>query len=226
MPSQTHAQPPLPAQTDSVEIIVVDGGSSDDTVKRAQALGARVILSSPGRARQMNSGTQVAKAKWLVFLHADSILPQSYAANVFEAFFDQRTVAGAFSLQSDAPSAALSMINWLVNLRTKYFQMPYGDQAIFVRKIVFQSLGGFPDVPVAEDLLFVQRVKRLGRIVAISVTVITSARRWHRVGLLRALLINQIIVAGYCLSIPPDLLARLYKIGYAEQSKLKTHIQR
>jgi rSAM/selenodomain-associated transferase 2/rSAM/selenodomain-associated transferase 1 len=214
------------AQTDSVEIIVVDGGSSDDTVKRAQALGVRLIVSSPGRARQMNSGARLAKGKWLVFLHADSVLPQGYAANIFETFFDQRTVAGAFSLKSDAPSVALSMINWLVHVRTKYFQMPYGDQAIFVRQSVFQTLGGFPDVPVAEDLLFVQRLKRLGRIAAIPAAVITSARRWHRVGLLRALLINQIIVAGYCLSIPPGLLARLYKIGYAEQLKLKTHIKR
>ncbi len=207
------------AQTDGVEIIVVDGGSSDDTAKRAQALGARLIVSPPGRARQMNSGARLAKGKWLFFLHADSILPPGYAANVFFAFFDQQTVAGAFSLKSDVPSPGLSIINWLVHIRTKYFQMPYGDQALFVRKSVFQSLGGFPDVPVAEDLLFVQRLRRLGRIVAMPAAVITSARRWHRVGILRALLINQIIVAGYCLSLPPDLLARLYKIGYVRDRK-------
>ena len=92
--------------------------------------------------------------------------------------------------------------------------MPYGDQAIFVRKSVFEALGGFPDVPVAEDLLFVQKVRRLGRIAVIPDAVITSARRWYRVGFLRTLLINQIIVAGYCLSIPPGLLARLYHIRH------------
>ncbi len=207
------------AQTDGVEIIVVDGGSSDDTAKRAQELGTRLIVSPPSRARQMNSGALLAKGKWLLFLHADSILSQGYAANVFGAFFDQQTVAGAFKLKSDTSSPALALVNWLVHIRTKYFQMPYGDQALFVRKSVFQSLGGFPDVPVAEDLLFVQRLRRLGRVAALPAVVITSARRWHRVGLLRALLINQIIVAGYCLSLPPDFLARLYNIGYAANRK-------
>jgi hypothetical protein len=161
----------------------------------------------------MNAGARLAKGKWLVFLHADSILPPGYAANVFEAFFDPQTVAGAFSLKSDAPSPALSVVNWLVHVRTKYFQMPYGDQAIFIRKSAFEALAGFENVPVGEDLLFVRRLKRLGRIVSIPGAVTTSARRWHRVGLLRALLINQLIVAGYCLSLRPELLDRLYKIG-------------
>jgi rSAM/selenodomain-associated transferase 2 len=202
------------AQTDSGEIIVVDGGSSDDTVKRAKALGARLIVSPPGRARQMNSGARLAKGKWLVFLHADSVLPRGYAANVFEAFFNQQTVAGAFRLKSDVPSAALSIVNWLVHLRTKCFQLPYGDQAIFVRRRAFEALDGFPDVPIAEDLLFVQRLKRLGRIATAPAAVITSARRWHREGFLRTLLKNQIILAGCCLSVPPGLLARMYHAGH------------
>ena len=198
------------AQTDAVEIIVVDGGSEDETVARAESMGARVLRGPRGRACQMNRGAAIAQGQILLFLHADTLLPQGYAGLAFGEMLSAQTVGGGFCWQADSQGFMTNMAAHAVRIRTKCLREPWGDQAIFVKKKVFDKLGGFPEVPIAEDWHFMQALKRQGRIAAVPVAVITSGRRWQRMGLLRTLLVNQLIIAGCRLSIRPDWLAKLY----------------
>jgi rSAM/selenodomain-associated transferase 2/rSAM/selenodomain-associated transferase 1 len=201
----------LAGRTEDVEIIVVDGGSEDDTVERAAEAGARLIQSNRGRASQQNQGAAVSRGRVLLFLHADSHLPAGYVRYVFDALLDPRTVAGAFRFTTDLNHPLMTVIEFGTNIRSRYFKLPYGDQALFVKKSVFQSLGGFPEVPIAEDLLLVRQLSRRGRIRILPARVITSGRRWRALGLLRTTLINQIILVGCYLGVSPRTLKALYR---------------
>ncbi len=193
-----------------VEVLVCDGGSQDATRRDAHRQGARVFACEAGRARQMNHAAAQASGEVLLFLHADTILPVHYDRWVFLAMLDAATVGGAFQLLTDIGGPIMSLIDWLARLRTNVLHLPYGDQAIFVRRTVFEAIGGFPEVPVAEDLLFMRELRRLGRIALAPASVVTSGRRWRRVGLLRGLVINQAIALGCRFGVPLNLLARMY----------------
>jgi rSAM/selenodomain-associated transferase 2/rSAM/selenodomain-associated transferase 1 len=199
------------ARTEDVEIIVVDGGSEDHTAERAAEAGARLIRSNRGRASQQNQGASVSLGRVLLFLHADSHLPPGYVRYIFDALLDPRTVAGAFRFKTDLDHPLMMAIEFVTNIRSRYFKLPYGDQALFVKRSVFQSLGGFPEVPIAEDLLFVRQLSRRGRIRILPARVITSGRRWRELGLIRTTLINQIILAGCYLGASPHTLKALYR---------------
>ncbi|MBL7101939.1 MAG: TIGR04283 family arsenosugar biosynthesis glycosyltransferase [Desulfobacteraceae bacterium] len=199
----------LSAQHEDVEIIVVDGGSSDHTVARAARTGVRVESSPRGRALQQNRGAELAEGSVLLFLHADTHLPDSYVTHVFDTLIDPMTSAGAFRFRSDLNCPAMKGIAFLANFRSRFLKLPYGDQGLFVRKPVFDRVGGFPDVPIAEDLFLVRRLAKHGRIRIASADVTTSARRWLVLGLLRTTLINQLIVAGCYLGVSPHTLASL-----------------
>ena len=192
------------------EVLVVDGGSNDNTVGLATALGAKVLKSPPGRAVQMNTGARVARGDILLFLHGDTRLAPGFADQVRGVLSQPGVAAGAFRLVIDGNGVGLRIIEWLANIRSKVLQMPYGDQAIFVRADLFCSVGGFPDLPIMEDFELVRRLKRKGAIKILPFAAQTSPRRWRELGLLRTTVINQAIIIGYLLGVNPQKLAEWY----------------
>jgi len=201
----------LNAQSPDAEVIVVDGGSGDSTVKRAERAGAAVLRGPRGRALQQNAGAAAASGSVLLFLHADTLLPKDYVTQVSETLMDRRVALGAFRFRTDLDRPLMRGIEFTTHIRSRYLRLPYGDQALFLRKSHFQAAGGFPEMPIAEDLVFVRLVSKLGRVGIAPADAITSARRWKEVGLLRTTLINQVILAGFALGISPKTLARLYR---------------
>lgn len=195
---------------DKKEIILVDGGSIDNTVSIAKSLGARVITSSPPRARQMNRGAEHATGDVLIFLHADTRLPEKFEDVIFNSFKHPKMVAGAFELRMDSPAPGLRLIERLANLRSRYLKMPYGDQAIFLSSKLFQDLGGFLDIPIMEDFELIRRLQKKGTIIILPLPVFTSARRWQNFGILKTTLINQLVIAAYVLGIAPEKIVRWY----------------
>lgn len=200
------------ARNRDAEVIVVDGGSGDDTVAQATLAGARIEKSSRGRAVQQNRGASVAHGSVLLFLHADTHLPHGYINHIFEALMDPETVAGAFRFKTDLDHPLMKLIELATNIRSRYLKLPYGDQGLFFRRTVFEAVGGFPEVSIAEDLFLMHRISKQGRIGIAPVHAVTSGRRWQTRGLLRTTLINQVIVAGCCLGISPRVLSRLYQM--------------
>jgi rSAM/selenodomain-associated transferase 2/rSAM/selenodomain-associated transferase 1 len=192
------------------EVIVVDGESRDDTTRRAEKGGARVASSPPGRAVQLNRGADMAKGDVLFFLHADTHPPDHFVEWVFRILMNQGTIAGAFRFKTDLDHPLMKVIEIMTNIRSRVFSMPYGDQGLFLSKKGFDALGGFPDVPIAEDLHFVRRLSKHGRIHIAPVPAVTSARRWRQKGFVYTIVINAIILMGCLLGMPPERFASLY----------------
>lgn len=197
----------------NIEVIVVDGGSQDGTVAIAQSLGVKVISSSPGRAIQMNTGATLASGEILLFLHADTLLPVGFDEMIRTALQQPGVVAGAFALRIDADLAGLRWVEKGVYWRSHFFQMPYGDQAIFITKSVFEEVGGFPELPIMEDFELMRHLKRAGKITILSVAVVTSARRWLHRGVFQTTLINQVVIIAYLLGVAPAQLRSWYRQG-------------
>lgn len=195
----------------NTEIIVVDGGSIDHTVSIAKTLGAKVIESSPPRSRQMNQGAGAASKDILLFLHADTLLPENFNRHVLGALTQPGVAAGAFELRIDSSVPFLRLTERMANWRSRYLNMPYGDQAIFMFSNVFRQIGGFPNLPIMEDFELIRRLRKKGDVVTIFEPVVTSPRRWLNHGILRTTLINQLIVLCYYMGISPDTIARLYR---------------
>ena len=198
----------------NIEIIVVDGGSEDETVAIAQSYGITALSSPPGRATQMNNGAAVATGDILLFLHADTRLPNNFDTSVRQSLQIQNTIAGAFELKIDIDMPSLRLIEKMVNWRSRYLQMPYGDQAIFLKASIFHEIGCFPEMPIMEDFELVRRLQPLGKIEIIPAPVVTSGRRWQKLGVLKTTLINQLIILGYFLGVPTAKLASWYRIKY------------
>ncbi|MFN2513851.1 MAG: TIGR04283 family arsenosugar biosynthesis glycosyltransferase [Pyrinomonadaceae bacterium] len=159
------------------EVVVVDGGSVDQTCEIAKACGAHVIASERGRGVQMHRGAAVAKGDVFWFLHADTIVPTESFDLIAEALRDERVVAGNFNIHFDAPGAAARFMTWLYP-QLRRLGLCYGDSAIFVRREAYERSGGFNPLPIFEDLELLRRLKRMGRFVHLSSTVITSGRRF------------------------------------------------
>ncbi|MGL5058530.1 MAG: TIGR04283 family arsenosugar biosynthesis glycosyltransferase [Microcoleus sp.] len=195
----------------NVEIIVADGGSKDGTPEIAKSLGVRVISTNPGRAAQMNAGAAAAAGDILLFLHADTLLPDGFDSDARLALAKPHTVAGAFELAIDDRSPLLRLVEIGVNWRSRLLQIPYGDQAIFLLAVTFKKIGGFPDLPLMEDFELVCRLQKCGRIEIVSQPALTSARRWQKLGVVKTTVINQMVIVAYFLGVSPDRLAFWYK---------------
>jgi len=194
----------------NAEIIVVDGGSSDASVAIVQALQVELISAARGRARQMNAGARVSHGDALVFVHADTIVPRTFTADIASALSDPAVVGGRFDVRLDDRALPYRIIGSMISLRSRISRTGTGDQAIFVRRDVFDRLGGFPELELCEDLEFARRLKRAGRIACLRTHVTTSARRWNRDGLVRTVVRMWMIRAMYLMGVPPARLKRMY----------------
>ncbi|MDZ4720396.1 MAG: TIGR04283 family arsenosugar biosynthesis glycosyltransferase [Roseiflexaceae bacterium] len=191
------------------ELIIADGGSSDETANLASGL-AQIVPSRRGRARQMNAGAAIATGDVLLFLHADTRLPDDAQAAITEALADPRVVAGGFGLQFDQPGWFYSIMAWSTTLRSHVCQSFTGDQAIFVRSKAFRALDGYADIPLMEDVEVCRRLRKVGRLRALTPPVLVSARRHRRYGPVRVLLTGWLYQILYALGMPPFGLHRLY----------------
>lgn len=195
-----------------LEVIVSDGGSKDQTPALALAAGARLVSSPPGRGVQQNAGARAARGRVLLFLHADTRLPAGFAGQILEALERPGVVAGAFLFAVDDRQWPFRLLEILVNLRTRYLRLPYGDQALFMTAGQFAASGGFAEIPFLEDLELVLRLRKRGKIILLKSAVQTSARRWQRLGFLRTTLINQLILLGFFCGFSPNRLAPWYAL--------------
>lgn len=190
----------------AAEVIVVDGGSADRTLRRATGAGARLLLSEPMRSRQLNLGADAASHQSLIFLHADTRLPAGAAEAVEEALHGADF--GGFRVAFAEPAPKLRIAAALINLRTTLTRRPWGDQAQFVRRETFLSMGGFLEIPLLEDYDFARRMKRR---VLLPMTVTTSGRRFLRKGVLRTAMHNWRTIIRYRAGADIDDLARSYR---------------
>lgn len=195
---------------EAFEVIVADGGSSDQTAAVARAAGAVVINTPKGRARQMNAGARWARGGALLFLHADTLLQPGWATEVRRILADRCNSAGAFTFRLDDDGTWLRITEWGVARRCKYGRMPYGDQGLFARTADFRRIGGYPDQPIMEDWELVRAMQKRGRIDISPLAAITSARRWQSGGGIRVWLMNQVVVAAYHLGVDRARLRNWY----------------
>jgi rSAM/selenodomain-associated transferase 2 len=192
------------------EVIVADGGSVDGTPGVATSAGARLLVCEPNRARQMNGGAHAASHDALIFLHADTRLPAG-AAQAVEAALARGADFGGFRIAFVEPAGKLRLAAALINLRTRLTRCPWGDQAQFVRRGTFLSLGGFLEIPLMEDYELAVRMKRRGRSVFLPMTVTTSGRRFLRKGVIRTAAHNWRTVIRYRMGADIAALARSYR---------------
>ena len=192
------------------EVIVCDGGSRDATVRRAAALPCRLIHSSPGRAVQQNAAAAAAVGDVLVFLHADCWLEPGGLEPIAAGLADGRTAGGAFRQRIDAAGLIYRLLERGNACRVRWLRLPYGDQGIFVRRDVFESLGRFPQIPLMEDVRFMRAFRRRWRPLLLPGPLHVSARRWQRSGPIRQTLRNWSLLAAEACGVPPDRLQRYY----------------
>ncbi len=203
------------------ELIVVDGGSLDQTpvlvesYRRSPQAPAqspvRLVTAPPSRARQMNEGAKASGGEILLFLHADTQLPSDAKTMIDTTLADQRMVGGRFDVRFDRPSMWGTIISSMMNWRSRLSGLATGDQALFVRRPVFEQMGGFADMPLMEDIEFSGRLKRAGTTAALTATVTTSFRRWEQHGPLRTILLMWTLRFLYWIGISPSHLAKWYK---------------
>lgn len=192
------------------EIVVVDGGSSDATVARARTVADLVLAAPRGRATQMNAGAAATSGDVLLFLHADTMLCAGFADAVRRAIADG-AIAGRFDVRLDGRHRFLPVVAWLMNVRSRWTGIATGDQAMFVRRDVFDALGGFAPLPLMEDVELSVRLRRAGRLAALRSRVATSARRWEEHGVARTIVLMWTIRLAYACGVPAERLARWYR---------------
>jgi rSAM/selenodomain-associated transferase 2 len=197
-----------PLRGRGAEIIVVDGGSRDDTPQLAAALADRVIAAPRGRGAPMNAAAALGTGDALLFLHADTALPEN-ADRLIAAGLSERAW-GRFDLRIAGRHPLLAVVARMINWRSRLTGIATGDQAIFVTREAFLGVGGFPDLPLMEDIAISRRLKRLCRPYCIATPVVTSGRRWEQHGVVRTILLMWRLRLGYYLGVEPQLLAQRY----------------
>lgn len=194
-----------------VEVIVVDGGSEDKTVAIAEQAGVKVIAAERGRGQQMNAGAAAASGDVLVFLHADCRLGVDCLEQVASAFAEPDLICACFRQRISANGLRYRLIEWGNLFRGRRLGIVYGDQAMCVRKAVFDEVGGFPSIPLMEDLELARRLKRKSCWRVLDGPVVVDARRWKRQGLVFSTLRNWCFVVLYFVGVSPGRLARWYR---------------
>jgi rSAM/selenodomain-associated transferase 2 len=203
-----------PLRARGVRVVVVDGGSSDGTANRAGPLVDLVLTAPCGRAAQMNAGARAEEALGadaLLFLHADTQLPDEADRTVLNALASPTRCWGRFDVRLDAPGWSLRLVEAMMNWRSRATGIATGDQAIFVTRAAFERLGGFAALPLMEDIDFCRRARRLSRPLALRERVVTSARRWQRHGVWRTVLLMWRLRLAYFFGADPGALARRYR---------------
>ena len=200
-----------PFMARGAQLIVADGGSSDDTAALARIAGATVIPAPRGRALQMNAGAQQASAGVLLFLHADTLLPEDADQLIARALADGSAVWGRFDVCIAGQSRMLRVVAALMNLRSRWSGMATGDQAMFMTRAAFDTVGGFPAQPLMEDIEISRRLGRLSRPACLRAKVLTSGRRWETRGVWRTVLLMWRLRFAYWRGAAPEHLAELYR---------------
>ena len=201
-----------PFRQRGVEVIVVDGGSRDRTMELARPLADRTIAAPRGRGAQMNAGAAIATGDVLLFLHADTRLPPDVDGLLLEAMRDSTWQWGRFDTRIEGGNPLLAMVAGFMNWRSLITGIATGDQAMFVRRAAFDAAGGFPDIPLMEDVALSKRLKRIGRPLGLAARVVTSGRRYHERGVIRMIFLMWRLRFEYFLGVEPAVLARRY--GY------------
>jgi rSAM/selenodomain-associated transferase 2 len=197
-----------PLRSRGAEIIVADGGSRDGTARLAEPFADRIITVRRGRGAAMNAGTALGTGDALLFLHADTALPDGTDRLIDAAL--ARRAWGRFDLRIAGRHPLLTVVARMINLRSRLTGIATGDQAIFVTREAFEAVGGFPDLPLMEDIAISRRLKRLCRPYCIATPAVTSGRRWERNGVVRTILLMWRLRLSYYLGVEPALLAELY----------------
>lgn len=192
------------------ELIVVDGGSRDNGPELAASLADRVITTEPGRARQMNAGAAIATGDMLLFLHIDTRLPPGAITLLQRQLASGVVQWGRFDVQLSGGHPAFRMIETMINLRSRVSGVATGDQALFVRSALFRDIGGFPAVPLMEDVAITKTLRRLARPLCLRERVVTSSRRWETHGIARTVLLMWWLRLLYVLGVTPQRLHSMY----------------
>jgi rSAM/selenodomain-associated transferase 2 len=198
------------------ELILVDGGSTDNTSELARPLVDQLIACVRGRAVQMNAGARSSGGDALLFLHADTLLPTS-AHDCLRAAIDAGAVWGRFDIRIAGAHRMLRVVARMMNWRSRLTGIATGDQAIFVRRSTFEEIGGYPELPLMEDIALSARLKRIAAPACLQECVITSGRRWEKHGVMRTILLMWRLRAAYFLGAAPEKLAARY--GYPPQAQ-------
>lgn len=203
------------ARTRGHEVIVVDGGSLDDTVRIAETIADQVLTARMGRARQMNAGAALAYGDVLLFLHADTLPPTHCAALIEAALNGNKHHWGRFDVQLSGSHVMLRVVERLMNWRSRLTSIATGDQAMFVRRDLFLQCGGFPDIPLMEDIALSKLLKRRGAPANLRERVVTSSRQWERRGIINTIVLMWRLRLAYALGADPQ---RLYQRYYGSEN--------
>lgn len=202
----------------SYEVIVVDGDPAGETIRQIRNPGIITMTALRGRARQMNAGAAKASGDILLFLHADTLLPEGAFVKITDALANRCFIGGAFNLGIQNRRWIFRLISRCASCKHRLTRVPYGDQAIFILRSNFEDLGGYPDIPLMEDVELMKRVKRKGwRIIILRDAVKTSARKWEKDGVVYTVVRNWIIQALYLMGLPADRLVKYYYKGWSEK---------
>lgn len=195
-----------------IDIVVADGCSDDGTADLARSAGATVVSGERGRGRQLNAGARAAAGDILLFVHADCWLEPQAAEQIETALRDEDVIGGAFRQRIDHDKRIFRWLEWGNAARVRWRRIPYGDQGIFVRRSAFEAVGGFAEVRLMEDVLFMREIRRRGwRIELLPGPIHVDPRRWLKHGVVRQTFRNWLLLAGWKLGISPDCLAKFYQ---------------
>ncbi len=195
------------------EVIVVDGGSRDGTALISRPLADWVVSSQQGRSRQMNAGAEIAKGDILLFLHGDTFLPKDATKHILYGLGNKGRSWGRFDVRLSGIHPILRIIEFLMNWRSRISGIATGDQAIFVKRDLFEAIGGFAEIDLMEDIALCKRLKKYGRPLCLRKPVITSSRRWEEKGMIRTIFLMWFLRLAYFLKANPNRLAKLYYPG-------------
>lgn len=209
---QSTLEPLQSLRLNGHEIIVVDGGSHDTTISRCESLANHVLQSPPGRATQMQAGAAVSSGDILWFLHADSSVPGQADSHITKSLADGNADWGRFDISLDDHHPLLRCVAWFMNQRTQLTGIATGDQGIFIRRTLFDEIGGFPDVPLMEDIRISRLLKKHGRPCRVKARLGTSSRRWKTQGIARTILTMWSLRLAHFAGVSPERLARYYSV--------------